>query len=134
MKHWTEVDFQNWLYGLKEQDSHVGECVECRAEMERLHRTRGQMVQEPQVSQEFLAAQRRNIYGRLEESKGRHWHAWRWVLSTAMLLAIVLGLTLPSWHKTAPPISDEQLFSDLAAMEQSTEPKAIQPMHSLFVQ
>lgn len=134
MKHWTEVDFQNWLYGLKEKDSHLGECVECRAEMERLGQTRGQVVREPAVSQDFLAAQRRSVYSRLEEAPRRNWHAWRWVLSTAMLLAIVFGLTLPRWHKSAPPISDEQLFSDLAAMEQSTEPKAIQPMHSLFVQ
>lgn len=133
MRHWTEVDFQNWLYGLKEQDSHLAECPECRVEMERLEQTRRQVLQEPEVSREFLAAQRRSIYKRLEEASHR-WHAWRWVLSTAMLLAIVLGLTLPRWHKSAPPISDEQLFSDLAAMEQSTEPKAIQPMHSLFVQ
>ena len=134
MKHWTELDFQNWLYGLKEQDSHVEQCAECRAEMERLQCTRRQITQEPQISQEFLAAQRRNIYNRLEEAPRHNWTAWRWVLSTAMLLAIVVGLTLPRWHKSAPPISDEQLFSDLAAMEQSAEPKAIQPMHSLFEQ
>ena len=134
MKHWTELDFQNWLYGLKEQDGHVEQCAECRAEMERLQRTRQQVTQEPQISQEFLAAQRRNIYNRLEEAPRHKWIAWRWVLSTAMLLAIVVGLTLPRWHKSAPPISDEQLFSDLAAMEQTAEPKAIQPMHSLFEQ
>ena len=133
MKHWTEVDFQNWLYGLKEQDSHVGECVECRAEMERMQRARSRVVEEPEVSQEFLNRQRREIYARLE-SGPQAWNAWRWVLSTAMLLALVFGLTFPRWHKTAPPISDEQLFSDLATMEQSAEPKAIQPMHSLFEQ
>ena len=134
MRHWTEVDFENWLYGLKEPDAHVAECGECRAEMERLERTRGRRVREPEVSAEFLAAQRRSIYNRLEDGSGRNWHVWRWVLSTAMLLAIVAGLTLPRWHKTAPQISDEQLFSDLAAMEQTAEPKAIEPMHQLFEQ
>ena len=132
MKHWTEADFQNWLYGLKEADAHSGECGECRAEMERLQQARREIVREPEVSADFLAAQRRGIYARLEEAPRRNFHAWRWVLSTAMLLALVFGLTLPRWHKTAPPISDEQLFSDLAAMEQSAEPKAIQPMHRLF--
>jgi ferric-dicitrate binding protein FerR (iron transport regulator) len=132
MKHWTEVDFQNWLYGLKEADAHADECAECRAEMERLQQARRAVGEEPEVSQDFLAAQRRSIYTRLEDAPRRNFHAWRWVFSTAMLLALVFGLTLPRWHKSAPPISDEQLFSDLAAMEQSAEPKAIQPMHSLF--
>ena len=133
MKHWTETDFQNWLYGLREQDAHVSECQECRAQIEQLHEKRRQMIKEPEVSREFLDRQRRSIYSRLEETQhGRH--VWRWVLSTAMLLAIVFGMTLPRWHKTAPPISDEQLFSDLSAMEQSAEPKAIQPMHRLFEQ
>jgi anti-sigma-K factor RskA len=134
MKHWTEIDFQNWLYGLKEPDTHVGECAECRAELERLQATRREVVKDPEVSQDFLNRQRRDIYNRLEETPRHTWHAWRWVLSTAMLLAIVFGLTFPRWHKSAPAISDDQLFSDLSAMEQTAEPKAIQPMHSLFEQ
>ena len=61
----------------------------------------------------------------------------RWALSLAMLLLMFAGgLTLERRHKTAPgisaTISDDQLFSDLSAMEQSNEPKAIQPMHGLF--
>ncbi len=134
MNHWTEADFQNWIYGLREPDAHASGCAQCRAEMERLEQTRRRITREPEVSQDFLAGQRRSIYSRLEDAPRHNWHVWRWVLSTAMLLALVAGLTLPRWHKTAPPISDEQLFSDLAAMEQSTEPKAIQPMHRLFEQ
>ena len=134
MKHWTETDFQNWLYGLKDPDAHLSECQECRAQMEQLQEKRRQVIQDPEVPREFLDQQRRNIYSRLEEPPQHPWHVWRWVLSTAMLLAIVFGLTLPRWHKSAPPISDEQLFSELSAMEQSAEPKAIQPMHRLFEQ
>ena len=134
MKHWTEIDFQNWLYGLKAEDQHAAECAECRAELERLRVKRQAVTEEPEVSSDFLAAQRRSIYHRLEEGPPRNWVAWRWVLSTAMLLAIVFGLTVPRWHKTAPAISDDQLFRDLSAMEQSAEPKAIAPMHDLFEQ
>jgi len=134
MKHWTEIDFQNWLYGLKERDPHVDQCAECSAECERLQAQRRRVTAEPEVSPEFLAAQRRAIYNRLDESPRGGWHAWRWVLSTAMLLAIVVGLTLPRWYHSSPAISDEQLFSDLSAMEQSAEPKAIAPMHNLFEQ
>ena len=58
----------------------------------------------------------------------------RWALSLAMLLLMFAGgLTLERRHKTAPAVSagmsDDQLFSDLSAMEQSNEPKAIQPIH-----
>lgn len=134
MKHWTEIDFQNWLYGIKDEDQHVAACADCRLEMERLREQRGRLTQEPEVSADFLAAQRRSIYSRLEEGRAGHRAAWRWVLSTAMLLAIVVGLTIPRWHKTAPPISDDQLFRELSAMEQSAEPKAIAPMHDLFEQ
>jgi hypothetical protein len=133
MNHWKEIDFQNWLYGLKDEDAHVERCAECRAEMTRLQAERRRVTEEPEVSSDFLATQRRSIYSRLEVGPHRSW-AWRWVLSTAMLLAIVFGLAVPRWHKTEPAISDEQLFSDLSAMDQSAEPKAIAPMHNLFEQ
>jgi hypothetical protein len=88
---------------------------------------------EPELSAEFLAAQRRAIYRRLGQP--RHRFSLRWALSAAMVLLVLAGgLTLERRHASAPVISDEQLFSDLAAMEQRTEPKAIQPIHSLFEQ
>lgn len=131
MKHWTEIDFQNWLYGLKDSDHHLEECPQCRGEAERLTAERRRIVTEPEVSHEFLAAQRRSIYRRLEE-RPRNLMAWRWVLSMAMLVVMVIGVTVSRMHKPSSGISDEQLFSELAAMERRAEPKAIQPMHSLF--
>jgi anti-sigma factor RsiW len=131
MKHWEEIDFQQGLYGLKDGDTHLAECPACSAELERLQQERRRLVGDPEVSAEFLAAQRRSIYRRLEEPR-RNLAAIRWVLSAAMLLVMVFGFTLQRWHQSTPTISDEQLFSDLSAMERSAEPKAIQPMHSLF--
>jgi hypothetical protein len=49
-----------------------------------------------------------------------------------MLLVMALGVTMQFWNRPAQAVSDEQLFSDLSAIEQSAEPKAIQPMHGLF--
>ena len=49
-----------------------------------------------------------------------------------MLLLMVVGITVQQLHKSPPAISDEQLFSDLSSIEQSAEPKAIQPIHNLF--
>ena len=117
MKHWTEDDFKQWLYGLKEEDGHLAECVECRGEMERLTLERRRIVAEPEVSHDFLAAQRRNIYQRLGDPM-RNWMPVRWALSAAAVLVVMLGVTLHTGKRTQA-ISDEQLFSELAAMEQS---------------
>jgi hypothetical protein len=129
MNHWTEDDFKQWLYGLKEEDGHVAECVECRGEMERLTLKRRQIVAPPEVSHDFLAAQRRNIHQRLGDPI-RDWMPVRWAVSAAAVLVVMLGVTLHT-GKRAPAISDEQLFSELAAME-SAEPQAIAPIHKLF--
>ena len=131
MKHWTENDFEEWLYGLKEEDHHVEECPECRCELDRLRMQRARITEQPEISQEFLAAQRRSIYRRLHEPR-HSWVALRWALPVAMVLVMVFGLTLQRGRRPVPAISDEQLFSDLTAIEQSAEPKAIAPMHKLF--
>jgi hypothetical protein len=107
MKPREENDFENWLH----------------------EKTRG--AAEPDVSPEFLAAQRRAIYRRLGEP--RHRFSLRWAFSLAMVVLVLAGgLTFERRHSSAASISDEQLFSDLSAMEQRTEPQAIQPIHSLF--
>ena len=112
-----------------------------RSEFEDWLRRRTKNLPEPEVSPEFLAAQRRSIYRRIDQPR-RQAIPLRWALSFAMLLLIAAGsvtLTLSELehrHKMAPSISanmsDEQLFSDLSAMDQSNEPKAIQPIHGLF--
>ncbi|HUA21936.1 MAG TPA: hypothetical protein VMB25_24490 [Bryobacteraceae bacterium] len=108
MKHRDDTDFEIWL------------------------RDRTRSLPEPEVSPDFLAAQRRSIYQRIGEPR-RH-AALRWAFSAAMLLLLVAGFAFQrvQVQKPAATISDEQLFSDLANMEQRTEPKAIQPIHGLF--
>lgn len=133
MKHWTENDFQEWLYGLKEEDRHLEECPECRGEKDRLRMERARIMQQPELSQDFLAAQRRSIYRRFDEPR-HNWVPLRWALPVAMVLVMVFGLTLQRGSRSVSTISDEQLFSDLTAIEQSAEPKAIAPMHKLFEQ
>jgi hypothetical protein len=119
MEHTEHNDFETWLHG----------------------QTRN--LPAPEVSEEFLAAQRRAIYRRIDQPR-RNILAVRWALSCAMLLVMIGGgLTLERHRNTtshvspiispiSPAISDDQLFSDLSAMEQTNEPKAIQPIHGLF--
>ena len=133
MKHWTENDFKQCLYGLKDEDRHLEECLECRGEMDRLRMVRSRITEQPEISQDFLAAQRRSIYRRLLEPQ-QSWIMLRWAVPVVMVLVMVFGLTLQRGRLSTPAISDEQLFSDLTAIEQSAEPKAIAPMHKLFEQ
>ena len=118
MKNTDHSDFEQWLHD------------------------KTQKLPEPEASSEFLVSQRRGIYRRLDgprlnDEPHRNVVPLRWGLSFAMLLLVALGgLTLERRHQTttsaSAPVSDEQLFSDLDAMEQRNEPKAIQPMHGLF--
>jgi hypothetical protein len=128
-QHWNEDDFKQWLYSLKEADHHLEECPDCRSERDRLRMIRAGTMEQPEISSEFLAAQRRSIYRRFHEPNR---FTLRWALPVAMVLLMAFGLTLQRSRRSVPAISDEQLFSDLNAIEQSAEPKAIAPMHKLF--
>ncbi|HEX5226562.1 MAG TPA: hypothetical protein VFW44_02580 [Bryobacteraceae bacterium] len=112
MKNEDHTGFESWLHG----------------------QTRN--LPEPEVPTEFLTAQRRSIYRRRDRPRRNVW-VLRWALSFAMLLMVVAGgITWERQHNApsaiSPTVSDDQLFSDLAAMEQTNEPKAIAPIHGLF--
>ena len=135
MTHWTEDDFNNWLYGLKTDASHLATCAECRAESERFAAVRRRVTAEPEVVSDFLAAQRRAIYERIGHPRYNR-AAVRWAVSLATVI-LVFGLSVAYLRPSRPaqPIythADEQLFSDLTQIEQTSEPRAIQPMHNLF--
>ncbi len=137
MTHWTENEFTEWLYGLKPDSSHLDECAGCRSKATSLERRKSEATRPPDVSSDFLAAQRRAIYAKMDQPQ-RHWAQPRWVLSLAMLVMImVASFGLLRQHPSAAPLAtpaDEKLFSDLATIEQSNEPRAIQPIESLFEQ
>ena len=145
MKHWTEDEFLHWLYGGSDPSAapngaeHLNECEECRNRAEQMAATRRQSATAPVVSWDFLAAQRRNIYRRLgveSGSLGGRSIARRLAVAMASLVCIVaLSLTmLHPWSGKTDlyTSSDEKLFSDLASIEQSSEPRAIRPIHNLF--
>jgi hypothetical protein len=149
-RHLTNDELLDRLYGLgkaeTEVNRHLGECVACAARWCEFERRRDETAVTPVVSSEFLAAQRRRIYGRLEQRQGMHVR-WAPALVAMSLLAVGLLLYSPASRFSQPEshsdgkrpvpspvveISDEQLFSDLYSMEQSAEPRAAAPIHSLF--
>ncbi|MGA3186685.1 MAG: hypothetical protein ABSF22_06195 [Bryobacteraceae bacterium] len=138
MKHLTTDELVDRLYSI-ETAGHLDHCAEC-AERFRQLRERREMAAQPQAeSNEFLAAQRRNIYARMGE---RQQTRMKWVpalAAAACLVAVGVVAHQPSpvasqSQVVRPEADDTQLFSDVYSMEQSMEPIAAQPIHELFEQ
>ena len=118
------------VYGLSGH-AHLKECPACAARLRRMEAVRHQAARPGPVSEEFLAAQRRGVYARIAEPAA---HRLRWLpaLAAAAVLAVVALV-----HMSTPPVAhpdsgDEQLFSEVYSMEQSSEPQAAAPIHELF--
>ena len=113
-------------------DPHLDACAECLERFRQLEQRRAELAPPVAASPEFLAAQRREILARLD----RRQMQWKWI--PAMAAACALAVALLVHHPEAPkPVAqiesgDEQLFSDVYSIEQSTEPRAAAPIHGLF--
>ncbi len=144
--HLTNDELLDRLYGLSEAEGetslHLRQCAGCADRLRAFEQRQAEAVVSPEVSSEFLAAQRRGIYARLEEGPQVH-SRWAPALAAAFALAMGLFLIYPGHHsrpkapiRPAPAarteMSDEQLFSSMYSMEQSAEPRAAVPMHALF--
>jgi hypothetical protein len=92
---------------------------------------RAEATRPPEVSWNLLAAQRRSIYSRIENPSRR---VAGWVLSFALAMVFFISFGVLHPTTTAPLLnqSDQQLFSDLASIDQSNEPRAIKPIEQLF--
>jgi|HubBroStandDraft_5_1064220.scaffolds.fasta_scaffold351832_2 hypothetical protein len=146
-RHLTNDELLDRLYGLGEAEGetnlHLKGCAECADRWRAFELRREETAAWPEVSSEFLAAQRRGIYARLEEHSGGMHVRWAPALAAGFLLAAGVYLAIPGRHavpnRPAPvahvvhaEMTDEQLFSDVYSMEQSAEPRAAVPMHALF--
>jgi hypothetical protein len=157
-RHLTDDELLDRLYGLAEAGAdtskHLEDCDACFERLRFFERRRAALAVPPPVSAEFLAAQRRAIYARLEERPGNR---MRWAPAVAAVFLLAMGVFLynPVWRSgkqaaqvhatvhngaaraagqvsTNAAVSDEQLFSDVYSMEQSAEPRAAAPIHALF--
>jgi hypothetical protein len=140
------------LYGLADArldidiNSRVRECPACASRWSALQEQRVAIAASVEPAADFLAAQRRNIYRRIEQPSAWQ-HASRWAAPAMAAAACVLAVGLfvrgpfspqgrPSITEvpTAPPaaISDTQLYSDVYSMEQSFEPSTAASLSALF--
>ena len=129
-RHLSDDQLLDRLYGLAEHDPHLEACGECARRWSELRQRRATMAAPEEVSFDVLAAQRRKIYARLGE-RPRGQMKWVPAVAAAGLLAIGALLYSPE-APLHPEPADAQLFSEVYSMEQSTEPRAAAPIHSLF--
>jgi hypothetical protein len=149
-EHISKDQLMAQLYGLESHDSHLSDCVECRAQYEALVTRKVQLTAREEVSSDFLAAQRRAVYERMGE-RPHTMRVWVPAFATAALVVLALVAHNPRESessavenqavvkqtniKQAVEISDSQLFSDVVSFEQAmdqSEPRAIAPIHGLF--
>ena len=131
--HWSEQDFINDIYGIGPADRHLEACAACRDRKAWMRARKELLIREPQLPEEFLAAQRRAIHQRLQQPS-------RPVSRLAPVFAVlVLAIGVFLMRQSPPPApqqdqasSDAQLFSDIYALEQSSEPRAAAPVRALF--
>ncbi len=128
------------LYGLTEIGTEIEECPYCAAQWAEMKQQRARFAESPDVSNDLLAAQRREIYARLSAPEASVW-APRWAQALAIACLLTLGVFwFRAQQPTAPPaatteLSDAQLFADVSeiySLEQSFEPAAAAPIHALF--
>jgi predicted anti-sigma-YlaC factor YlaD len=136
--HWKTDDFLDRLYGLdqvgvSDRDAHLESCADCRNRWSEMRRKKTVLSKAAPVSSDFLAAQRRKIYSRLDEQP-RTRMAWAPALAAAALLAIGIAVYRPAATPASQHLdaADAQLFAEVYSMEQSVEPSVATPIHTLF--
>lgn len=135
-RHLSEDQLIDQLYGAASDlsERHVENCSECALRLEHLRERRSELAAASLgASNDFLAGQRRRIYARLGEPVPSR---MRWA-PAAVAAACLLVAGMFVYRPTNPPpvhsdAGDEQLFSEVYSMEQSSEPLAAAPIHALF--
>ena len=135
-EHLSDDALLDAVYGIagSAAEAHLRRCADCAQRLQEWHEKRAAAVENVEISSDFLAAQRKKIYERIERPSRKHW-LWAPGLAAACALAIGLFVYHPA-AKEQPrrnaEISDAQLFGEVYSMEQSLEPAAAAPARALF--
>ena len=133
-EHWSDEEILAGLYVAGPVDRHPDECADCRQRWELMRRRQEELrLAEPDLSEAFLASQRRAIMARTEgrsRSSGLQLVPWLGAV-VLLLLAILVNRPAPKLQP-APEVSDAQLFEDVFSTVSSSEPRAVETVRSLF--
>lgn len=142
--HLSEEEVLSSLYGLVPPGGHLANCPECQARAAALQNACSAVEREyataDAVSADFLAAQRRRIYARLDSRPASLWNIGvrRRASTAAALLVIGGGLAfLTERHpvqvaQESPKVSDEQLAQEIGQFAAESEPEPAEPLRALF--
>jgi hypothetical protein len=134
-QHLTDDELIASLY-VPDERTHVANCQQCADRLCNL-RTRRQELEsdyrpEDGVSFEFLAAQRRRIYARID---GEGNPGLRWALAAALVI-VFSGAVLVEQHNAAEQskahVSDAELAAEVSQFADSPEPEPAAPLRALF--
>jgi anti-sigma factor RsiW len=136
-EHLSDDALLDAVYGIagNEADVHLRGCADCARRLHEWQEKRASTVASIEIPGDFLAAQRRKIYERIERPSRKHW-LWAPGLAAACALAVGIFGHHPALQKQPvnkpAEISDAQLFGDIYSMEQVVEPAAAAPARALF--
>ena len=136
-EHLSEEALLDAVYGIagNEADAHLRGCTDCAQRLQEWQEKRASTVGSFEIPGDFLAAQRRKIYERIEHPSRKHWF-WAPGLAAACALTVGIFVYHPALQQQPvnkpAEISDAQLFGDIYFMEQAAEPAAAAPARALF--
>jgi hypothetical protein len=129
MRHWTEDELIESVYGIGPADGHLDTCAACRSRRDLMEQRKSELGGEPHVSTAFLASQRRAVYTRAEQPVTRS--AWlRAAVACAAVSVIAVGLVLSRPADTSAV--DAQVIAEAYAAVAMDVPRAAQPIDALF--
>ncbi len=136
-EHLSEDTLLDAVYGIAGNDAetHLRACADCAQRLHAWQEKRAALAESIEIPGEFLAAQRRKIYERIERPSRKYW-----LLAPGLAAACALAVGIFVYHpapQSQPPskpaeISDTQLFRDIYSMEETPEPAAAGPVRALF--
>jgi hypothetical protein len=136
-EHLSEDELLDAVYGIagSDADAHLHSCADCTQRLHEWQEKRASAAASIEIPSEFLAAQRRKIYERIENPPRKRW-LWAPGLAAACALAVGIFVYRPAPQEQPvnkpAEISDAQLFGDIYSMEQVVEPAAAAPARALF--
>lgn len=136
-EHLSEDALLDAVYGIagNEAETHLRGCADCAQRLNEWQEKRAATAASVEIPGEFLAAQRRKIYERIERPSRKRW-LWAPGLAAACALAVGMFVYHPAPQQQPvnkrAEISDAQLFGDIYSMEHIVEPAAAAPARALF--
>lgn len=138
-RHWTDEDLLAHLYGVGPEDDHLEQCRGCAERLNAMRAMRraheAGYTAEDEVSFEFLASQRRQIYRRISEPPPKLIRRLAPAFAASLVVAGSLVLMqMQERHENAVHVKafDTQLVEDVGSIATNPEPAPTAPLQALF--